>query len=465
MVRRKSTNRLPGTGPPLGHLANLPGEIVEEVETQPKRIIEGQKCSKSKQPLPEELRTPTPRGDIHLDARKRGTRYVKHERGSLPGVVIQDGVNRDNVDDIIQRVNKEIVEEIGIEEHNQVGEDEPAQGEGNEGGDYNVIEQVNEEIVEEIGTQEHNQGGEDEPAQGDGNGGGDDEDGDDEEEGDKNGDKDDDESEEDLDEEEQEEIVDHQNAVRVLKRQKNKVWKIENECDEVRLAVFNCVLWNGIQHAHQKFDVVTVSAFAERIASDDEVEDADVIHFSAVAGYNGPLFYPGGFGEVEDTYDEPNAADDGYLEWYEHISHPRVINNVQQARANKAKVTTMEKEAKKATPKCGDEALTLWNSAVKAGAKLLKKMMAKIRSGELMDTRQQTDLYNQWTNVFNPDLVDTSQVDPSQTMPSKRSQREGEGSSRMVQQQSSGDDTPSDEGRPIAPKRKSRKVSRSGRDK
>lgn len=49
-----------------------------------------------------------------------------------------------------------------------------------------------------------------------------------------------------------------------MKRQKNKVWNIENECDEVRLAVFDCVLWNGIQHAHQKFDAVTVTAFAER---------------------------------------------------------------------------------------------------------------------------------------------------------------------------------------------------------
>ncbi|RZC63893.1 hypothetical protein C5167_025710 [Papaver somniferum] len=156
------------------------------------------------------------------------------------------------------------------------------------------------------------------------------------------------------------------------------------------------------------------------------------------------------------------------MEWYGHFSHPRVINSVQQARADKAKATAMEKEAQKImkhTPMCGDEAMILWNSAVKASAKLLKKMMAKIRSRESMDTREQTDLYNQITNIFNPNLVDTSQVDPSQTMPSKRSRREGEGSSRMVQQQSSGDDTPSDEGRPKAPKRKSRKVSRSSRGK
>lgn len=102
---------------------------------------------------------------------------------------------------------------------------------------------------------------------------------------------------------------------------------------------------------------------------------------------------------------------------------------------------------------------------MKASAKLLKKLIAKIRSGEPMDTREQTDLYNQITNVFNPDLVDTSQVDPSQTMPLKRSRQQGEGSSRMVQQQSSGDGTPSDEGQPKAPKRKNRKFSRSGRGK
>lgn len=85
-------------------------------------------------------------------------------------------------------------------------------------------------------------------------------------------------------------------------------------------------------------------------------------------------------------------------------------------------------------------------------------MMAKIRSGEPMNTRKQTDLYNQWTNVFSANIVD-----PSQTIPVKRGLREGEGSSRMVEQQSSGDDTPSDEGQAKAPKRKTRKVSRNGR--
>ncbi|XP_026379578.1 uncharacterized protein LOC113274384 [Papaver somniferum] len=164
-------------------------------------------------------------------------------------------------------------------------------------------------------------------------------------------------------------------------------------------------------------------------ASDEDEEDVDVINFSPVAGYNGRLFHPGGctmynpgsvlrqlscvqsvpqvenfnfkvnkvgtknseknfipkydpapsvdhwknFGdylvlveELQDSFDDPNAADDGYMEWYEHSSHPRVINSVQQARDDKAKATAIEKEAQKImkhTPMCGDEALILWNSA------------------------------------------------------------------------------------------------------
>ncbi|XP_026400009.1 protein MAIN-LIKE 1-like [Papaver somniferum] len=165
------------------------------------------------------------------------------------------------------------------------------------------------------------------------------------------------------------------------------------------------------------------------IASDEDEEDIDVIDFSPVAGYNEPLFHHGGctmynprrvlrqlscvqsvpqvenfkvkkagtknseknfipkydpapsvdhwknfgdylvpFEELQDSFDEPNATDDGYMEWYEHFSHPRVINNVQQARADKAKATVMEKEAQKImkpTPMCGDEALILWNSAIR----------------------------------------------------------------------------------------------------
>lgn len=179
-----------------------------------------------------------------------------------------------------------------------------------------------------------------------------------------------------------------------------------------------------------KLTVEDVVFHPYNIASDEDEEDV-VINFSPVAGYNGPLFHPGGctmynprrvlrqlscvqsvpqvenfnfkvkkvgtknieknsipkydpapsvdhwknFGnylvpveELQDSFDEPNAADDGYMEWYEHFSHPRVINSVQQARVDKEKATTMEKEAQKITkptPMCGDKSLILWNSAIR----------------------------------------------------------------------------------------------------
>lgn len=83
MVLRKKTKRLAGTGPPLGHLANQPidFEIHKEVEEPSESIIQYNRRSsnpdssmgpirsgkgkKSNQPLPEDLRTPTPRGPKH----------------------------------------------------------------------------------------------------------------------------------------------------------------------------------------------------------------------------------------------------------------------------------------------------------------------------------------------------------------------------------------------------------------
>ncbi|XP_026382125.1 protein MAINTENANCE OF MERISTEMS-like [Papaver somniferum] len=57
---------------------------------------------------------------------------------------------------------------------------------------------------------------------------------------------------------------DHNNVVCVLKRQKNKIWSIEHECDEFKNAVYDCVLWKSIEQAHHKFDDVTGTAFAKR---------------------------------------------------------------------------------------------------------------------------------------------------------------------------------------------------------
>lgn len=48
MVLRKKPNRLPGTGPPLGHLANQPSdfEIHKEVEEPSESIIQYNRRSK-----------------------------------------------------------------------------------------------------------------------------------------------------------------------------------------------------------------------------------------------------------------------------------------------------------------------------------------------------------------------------------------------------------------------------------
>ncbi|XP_026458677.1 uncharacterized protein LOC113359221 [Papaver somniferum] len=213
-----------------------------------------------------------------------------------------------------------------------------------------------------MGNQEHNQGGGEEPTEKEGGNEDDNDDGEeDREDGDKDGDND--ESEDDLDEEEDEE---EEEQVEIVGKRPRKTPKKPYE------------------------------------------EDVEIIDFSPVAAYNGPLFHPGGctmynprkvlrqlsciqsvpqvedfnfkvkkqgtknteknffpkydpapsvdhwrnFGnylvpveELQDLFDEPNAADEGYMEWYEHFSHPRVINSVQQARADKGKAKEMEKEA------------------------------------------------------------------------------------------------------------------------
>ncbi|RZC76692.1 hypothetical protein C5167_000842 [Papaver somniferum] len=132
--------------------------------------------------------------------------------------------------------------------------------------------------------------------------------------------------------------------------------------------------------------------------------DVQPIDFSPVAGYNGPLFHPGCCDEAgnqkhrtefcsqiptpyvdhwNNFYDymvpiedlpnitnDPTACEEGYIEWYQNWSHPLVINHVQRARAEKGKTKMVEKEAQrimKNTPKCGDEALMLWNAAVGPG--------------------------------------------------------------------------------------------------
>ncbi|XP_026436631.1 mitotic apparatus protein p62-like [Papaver somniferum] len=151
MVRRKQTKRLPGKGPPLGHLANQANEIEEELEPEGEQVIRRNsrknnpesamgpirsgKGKKSNQPLPEDFITPTPRGKVHCDVGKRATKNAKYRRVSLPGVVIQDDVNRYNVDNVIQQVNEEIVEGMGNQEDNQGGEEEPVEVMDEEGKD------------------------------------------------------------------------------------------------------------------------------------------------------------------------------------------------------------------------------------------------------------------------------------------------------------------------------------------
>ncbi|XP_026458465.1 uncharacterized protein LOC113358975 [Papaver somniferum] len=57
---------------------------------------------------------------------------------------------------------------------------------------------------------------------------------------------------------------DHNDAVRLIKRQKASTWYLSLECDEFVDKVKECVLWRDIELAHVKFDTVAVSAFLER---------------------------------------------------------------------------------------------------------------------------------------------------------------------------------------------------------
>ncbi|RZC93425.1 hypothetical protein C5167_026040 [Papaver somniferum] len=131
------------------------------------------------------------------------------------------------------------------------------------------------------------------------------------------------------------------------------------------------------------------------------------------------------------------------MEIYEEISHPFVINKEQQAKADATKAKANEREAKrvhKEMPICGEEAKRLWDNVLLKGSKLLKKWMNKIKSGEPMETKEQTAYYKQWEG-----LITKRMVDPSRSKKLKRGRQPEEGSNRVVDETGGGDETPSDE--------------------
>ncbi|XP_026453653.1 heat stress transcription factor B-2a-like [Papaver somniferum] len=66
--------------------------------------------------------------------------------------------------------------------------------------------------------------------------------------------------------------------------------------------------------------------------------------------------------------------------------------------------------------------------------------MAKIKSGEPMETKEQNAYYKQWEG-----LITKRMVDPSRSKQLKRGRQPGEGSSRAVDENGGGDETTSDE--------------------
>ncbi|RZC79147.1 hypothetical protein C5167_003379 [Papaver somniferum] len=91
-------------------------------------------------------------------------------------------------------------------------------------------------------------------------------------------------------------------------------------------------------------------------------------------------------------------------------------------------------------PICGEEAKRLWDNVVLKGTKLVKKWMAKIKSGEPMETKEQIAYYKQWEG-----LITNRMVEPNRSKQLKRGRQPGEGSSRAVDETGGGDETPSDE--------------------
>ncbi|RZC61143.1 hypothetical protein C5167_022906 [Papaver somniferum] len=137
------------------------------------------------------------------------------------------------------------------------------------------------------------------------------------------------------------------------------------------------------------------------------------------------------------------ACDEDYMEFYEEISHRFVINKEQQVIYDAAKAKSKEREAKKAqkeVPICGEEAKRLWDNVVLKGSKLLKQWMTKIKTGEPMDSKEQTAYYKQWEG-----LITKRMMEPSRCKKLKRGRQQGEGSSRAVDETGGGDETPSDE--------------------
>ncbi|RZC49368.1 hypothetical protein C5167_017792 [Papaver somniferum] len=196
----------------------------------------------------------------------------------------------------------------------------------------------------------------------------------------------------------------------------------------------------------EKLDELTVNdvVFHPYTVPDDvSVDEDDLNGFSTVSPYYGPIWYPNGYAIynprrvlrqlccvqmdpnvenenftllVEGTKNsekyfepkhEPTPAED-YMEYYEEISHPFVINKEQQAKTDASKAKGKEREAKRAqkeVPICGEEAKRLWDNVVLKGSKLLKKWMAKIKSGEPMETKEQTAYYKQWEGLITKRMV------------------------------------------------------------
>ncbi|XP_026419813.1 glutamic acid-rich protein-like [Papaver somniferum] len=161
-MRTKQTPRLPGSSPGLAHIANIPNQFQIDKQLEAKlrdqikhptgkkksdssqMQIRGNKGKRSNPHLYEDLKTPTP-GRIHLDFRNRGDKNVKHGGGSLPEV------NQENARNVIQDVNKEVMDTIDrvVEEEKDDEEEQVDEDQGNQEDEDVEGEEEEEEDEEE----------------------------------------------------------------------------------------------------------------------------------------------------------------------------------------------------------------------------------------------------------------------------------------------------------------------------
>ncbi|XP_026387972.1 protein MAINTENANCE OF MERISTEMS-like [Papaver somniferum] len=121
---------------------------------------------------------------------------------------------------------------------------------------------------------------------------------------------------------------------------------------------------------------------------------------------------------------------DNYMDWYNQISHPLVINKeaLSHAEAKRlAEKATETEKTKKSAPGIQD-ASKAYDITVKEGRQLSKKMMRRIKCNKPLTVVEQKILYDRWKAIITKGKIYLEKTLMERV--TKRTRQEGEGTSR-----------------------------------